>query len=222
MTLPGRLLEGGNLTPSQLLATVRNQAYETTAGFWGDSEIYSYMWQGEIILAQKIVGLTQTTTTDTTVASTREYDRPSGAIRINRLTWDSQKLKKIGLNDLEESEGSGYGFTGSDGDPIYYYESGAYVGLSPIPDTANTIKYWYDAKPTAIDASSTAFTVVDYEEIIADYCLYRMYLKDQDNRADVHLSLWQDSLVKSSNDWNRRNSADKITVVRDTDAAIFN
>jgi hypothetical protein len=177
------------------------------------------MWQGEYILA-KHTGCTETTNSSTTtVASTREYTIPTGVLNITRVTWYNFPLEKIDKNELDVYEGAAYNFSGTSGQPIYYYEYGAYIGLSPIPNAAQTLKLWYVAEPTELTAASTAFTIPnDFAFYLPDYCLYRMYLKDDNAQlAEVHKRLWDENLDKALTEWKARSRSNRRVIVKDSE-----
>ena len=207
------------MTPTQLYNSIRNQINDTSADFWSESELYRYMSDAEMELAS-LVNCTETTATDTSVADQREYDRPSDAINIERVTWNSVKLKKINLTDLDNLEGTSYGGSADYGNPVYYYDYADVIGLSPIPDAAQTIKYYYTAQPTILSASSTAFTIpAMLGHLLADYCLYRMYSKDQmSSESAKHFQLWKDNLKTAEQIMATQRSTDRFRVVRVEDA----
>lgn len=201
------------MTPSEVYTLVRNQVAETTPDFWGESEIYNLLWNAETVLASE-VDCTEYTTTDTSVASTREYTRPTSALKISRVTWDGTKLKKINFTDVDKIEGDTEDF----GDPVYYYEYGSSIGLVPTPTQAKTIKYYYLKKPVALSSSSTAFTIpAEFGHYLADYALYHMYLKDQSELAQTHIQTWQNNLALAKQQWAARRALDNYQIVRDED-----
>jgi len=203
------------MTPAQIKASIRAQAYETSAAFWSDEEIYAYMWQAECEVAALVECTETTDSTTTTVSGTVEYAKPTDCLIIKRLTWDSVKLKKITLSDLDAMDGTGYGGTVSTGNPEFYYEHGANVGLYPTPTSAKTLKFWHIKQPTELTAASTTFTVPQlFQHYIPDYCLYRMYLKDQDDRANTHLKLWDENIGKAISKWKHSQHRDQYSVVR--------
>lgn len=205
------------MTPPEVLVMIRNEAVEQSAAFWNDLEIYDYMWKGEIIIAQK-TGCTRTTdTSTTTVASTREYSIPTGVMTTERLTWNSMRLKKIDINDLDDKEGLSYGSTGVTGQPDSYYEYGSVFGLSPIPNAAQTVKIYYIKRPTELTKDSTSFTVpAEYGMNLSEYCLYKMFLKDQELKtyAIEHLRKWERSLVEMEEDYKNRLYRDMDNLVK--------
>lgn len=206
-------------TPPARLTVVRSKIYETTPGYYTDPEIYSYMWEAEKILAGRVGCCEATDSSTTTVAATKEYTRPTGVETIIRLTWDYVKLKKIDMTELDSAEGTAYGGVTTSGSPEYYYEFGTIVGLSPTPSAAKTLKYYYQKTPAELSASSTTFTIPDkYAHYLDDYCLYRMWLKDQDfNMAKSYLEIWENNLNVAETDWMKQAMKDRYVTVKDVD-----
>lgn len=207
------------MTPTEVLTLIRNQVFEQTAAFYNDPEVYSYMTLAENEMSRKTDMAESTDTSITTVASTREYTKPSTITKLIRVTWNTVKLKKIDFTQLDQVEGVSYGFTGSTGSPVYYYEWAGKIGLSPIPTSAETLKLWCIVEPTALTSSSSSFTIGnEYGHYLADYAIYRMYLKDQDqSRADIHLGLWNNNKRLAEDDWVARKGDDKYKVVKQED-----
>lgn len=203
------------MTPTELYNQIRNLAFDVNTKLSGETELYQYMSDAELEIAKKVY-CTQNSTTENSVIDQREYDRPSGALKIERITWNTVKLKKINIGDIDVAEGQSYGGTTSTGNVVYYYEYGSKIGLSPVPTEVKEIKYYYLKYPTVLNASSTAFTIPEeYVHYISDYCLYRMFLKDdQKGLADRSFKIWLDNLVRCEEDWADRGAIDMIQQVR--------
>lgn len=205
------------MTPDQVFDTIRNQVYETAASFWSDDEIYSYMWQAEQEIAS-LVDCTQSyDSSQTTTANEPAYSKPSDVLYLTRVTWDGVKLKKIDWRQKDSLEIGTYGAADYVGNPTHYVEWGNTITLYPIPDRSASLVYYYIAQPTQITATSTSFTVPQlFHQYLPDYCLYRMYVKDQDDgRAMFHKQLWEENIYKARDKWNRRVSKDFYRVVKD-------
>lgn len=202
------------MTPTQLYDYVRNSAFDVSEELSSESELYMYMSQAENIFAKKC-NCTQAIMTDTTIALQKEYVRPD-ALKIERLTYDSVKLKKIDLRQVDEIEGTSYGGVTTSGNPVYYYEFGNIIGLSPTPAEAKILKYYVYAEPTDLSASSTDFTIPqEYAHVLANYCLYKMFFKDQQlSEADRYLKQWQAELEEASNDFITADDMDRIPQVK--------
>lgn len=206
------------MTPSEVYTLVRNQITETSPDFWGETEIYTLIWNAEKILATEL-GCVEVSTTMSTVASTREYTRPSDIQRIFRITYDSTKLKKINFTDVDKIEGD----TEDEGDPEYYYEYGSYIGLVPTPTEIKTLKIYYNKIPTQLSASSTAFSIPpEYAHFLTDYVLSLMYLKDQQvSESDRHKEQWNRNIQQARDQWGSRRAMDNYPITRDDEGYPF-
>lgn len=203
------------MTPAQALATIRNQFYEASTAFVGDDEIRAYLWDAECDLGSTL-HCNQVTTALTTSASVQEYSRPTGYEAIHRIQYSGVRLKKVDFRELEAQDSPGYSGSQYSGNPTSYYEWADKIGLWPIPTTAATVNVWGVAQPAVITSSSTAFSIpVQFTPYLADYALYRMYLKDQDDgRADVHEKLWEDNKAKALRMWYKRRYTDRFPTVK--------
>ena len=53
-----------------------------------------------------------------------------------------------------------------------------------------------------------------FHQYIPDYCLYRMYAKDQDDRYQFHKRLWDENILKSISKWKQSKRRDQHSVVK--------
>lgn len=206
-----------SLTAASRLSSVRNQLFESAAAFWTDAEIYGYLADAEYLMASEVNCAQVTDSTITTVIGTQEYTQPAQIMRIQRLTWNSVKLKAIDLTQLDSINYPIYGGTTVTGNPVYYYLYAGLIGLYPIPSDTKTIKIYGMKRPVAVSASQQSFTIPD--ELIPyldDYALYRCYLKDQDGKADVHINLWNANLKKAKAAWSDDRFFDQYLTPKDT------
>lgn len=206
------------MTPAQALTRVRQSLNETTAAFWSDAEVYSYMWEAECILASKL-GLFQATTAHTTVTDTSAYTFPDSTLRMERLTYDGKKLKKADFTERDYLDGTDYGSTLQSGKPEIYIEWAEQVFLFPVPDDAKTLRFFFLKAPTEITAAG-AFSVKDesLQQMIPDYCIWKCSLKDQEMaRADRHQQAWEANVLRAESIWSDRKTADRILSVKDED-----
>jgi hypothetical protein len=203
------------MSPSELLTHIRSLSYDADETLMADSEVYTLMSLAELEIAKE-TGCTEATTTDTSVIDQREYDFPTDALRIISVYYDSVKLKKIIYDQIEFIEGISYGGSSQSGDAVYYYEFAKKIGLSPIPDSAKTIKYLYIKIPTTLSSTSTEFTIPDvYIQTITHFCLHKMFMKDQQKgEADREYQLWLQGLENIKKDWGSTKEIDKLEMVR--------
>lgn len=207
------------MTPSEVYTIIRNQCGESATDFWSESEIYSLMAVAERIIARRC-GILETNSAFTSVTGTKTYGIASYissvVSKINRVEYDSYRLEGIGLNDIDDIEGMAYGGVTVSGSPEYYYRYGNTIGFSPTPDDAKEVKVYFNAVPDVITTASTAFSIPDdYSDMIPDYCLYRMFLKDQElrNEALMYQKQWFDNLSDIINENSSRRKGDSVTTV---------
>jgi len=204
------------MTPAQAKAHVRNQVDEQTAKFWSDAEIWSYLWDAETQLVDKANVFTGNDSSTTTVASTQDYSVPSDLIRIDSLSWNKVKLKAVTLDVYESLSSPNYGGTLATGDPVYYYLFNNTVSLYPVPDSAQTLKYWYTKEPTELTDSSTAFSVrTQYHNSLVNFAIYKCLMKDMDPRADTYLQMWLNTMDEAVDSYNRTRFEDQHNHVMD-------
>ena len=203
------------ISVSGLLVNIRAQLVESEAAFYTDTELCTYLTQGEMQVANTLECLNGSSIISG-LAGTREYSRPSGSIVIEGVTWNNFNLIKINESDIPYIEGSQYGFTGATGNPIYYYEEAEIIGLSPIPSLSQLIEVSYSKNPDPLTVSGR-FSIPDqFVYQLIDYVLYRCYIKDNDHqRAIFHINLWNTNIQKAQTDYARRQRANQTVVVQD-------
>lgn len=212
------------MTPQQILSSVRAQVDESAARYWTDAEIYVYMSQAEYQLAAE-VRCTEARQSGVALAGEQEMYAPSDMLILSVVRWNGVKLKKIDQTEYEALANTGYGGATTQGNPAYYYEYqgdlGRSIGLFPIPSTTANLTFWYIKLPPVLSSYSTSLTVpAVFAPAITDYVLYRMFLKDQDARAQVHYQAWQQGMANARSTWNMMRFGDQHLRVKDVDAML--
>lgn len=206
------------MTPSEVYTLIRNQCDETETTFWGEAEVYQYMSMGETVIAKKIGLLEKSHTTTTSIGVRAGYSAPAGV--ITRVTWDEVALTCVNQNDLGKIEGEAYGGVTTTGNPRYYFVYGNEINLSPIPASAKTLKTFYRGYPVSVTTASTAWSIPDdYGHHIADFALWRMFLKDQEMKeiAVAYKNEWNEGLDDIRRDWQQRIGRNAYAVVNEFD-----
>jgi hypothetical protein len=207
------------MTPAQALSTVRYQLNEVTAAFWTDAEIYGYLWEAETILGAEL-GLFQAYTAHTTTTDTSVYTFPDSTARIENITYDGKKLKAADMRDREYYDGIDYGSTRPTGDPAIYVPWNQNVYLSPVPNDAKTLAFWYYKHAAQITTASTVFSIQDesLQQMLPDYAIWKGSMKDQElNRADRHKQYWDSNVKRAHGIWGDKKYQDRLLVVKDED-----
>lgn len=207
-----------DMTVAQLLGNVRNQYAETSTAWVSDVEVYTYFWNGQIELNNKVGPFEQSDDSVITDGVEQEYTMPVGVNIVTRLTWNKVKLKRIEFRDQDAMDFPTYGNVINTGNATHYYVYSSGFGLYPVPTTSNTVTINYIGQPTVV-SGATALSIPDmFSYYLVDYALYRMYLKDQDEiKAQIHKGLWDEHVKESYTLWRKRKQADQFSVVRQED-----
>ena len=212
----------GAMNAATRLAAVRNQLFEVNAAFYTDAELYQYFSDAEYLLASEVNCTQITDTSLTTVIGQQEYTVPTALMRIQRLTWNSVKMKAIDLTQFDAISYPQFGGSTVQGNPVYYYQYAGVIGLYPVPSSAATIKLYGMKRPTAVSATQQSFTIPEeMQPYLDDYVLYRAYLKDSDGKAQVHLQIWNANLQKAKDVWSDDRFMDQYLTPKDDDKSFY-
>lgn len=209
-------------TPNQIYTNTRAQAIDPDGDFIADSELRVYLQQAGNIIYRKL-GIGQDKDTSiTTVSGTEEYtivasDSAESVSVINEVIWNAVRLKRINRRELAGEKGLSYGGTDTTGNPIYYWKYDNKIGLYPVPDSAQTLEIRYNSSFTSditLAASDTSTTILsqlteDMQWNCIHYMLWRIYLKDQDDRAIVEKQIWDEFLQDAQTEWFNINHGDE-------------
>lgn len=207
------------MNPQSALSAVRENLNEAVSAFWSDTEIYGNLSQAETILASKTGGI-EAITSRTSVTGTSFYTSPDNLLRINRLTYDGKKLKRVNGVDVDYLDGSTYGKTVSTGNPEVYKAWAGGVTLYPTPDAAKTIIFDIIKSPTLINTASTQFSIINaaIHQHVIPYATYKAYLKAGEvNLADRWERDWKTGLDMAVSTKLDEDGWDKTPYVLDED-----
>jgi hypothetical protein len=207
------------LTPQDALDIVRNQVYEQSAKFWNDQEVYDYMWLAEQEIAQLAECTEYEDDSITTVSGTQDYEKPLDCLYLKEVKFDNVPLKEVDRREKNAMQSNGYGGTDASGNCYAYYEWNNTISLYPIPQRAATVSLFYIRQPAKITSSSNYFTVPkEFQHPILDFCLSRMYAKDQDEtRTNFHWQLWMKGIQDAKTKWQKRKKSNRLYVQKNTD-----
>lgn len=205
------------MTPNDVLDIIRAQCFDQSADFWGNDEIYRYMSCAQYEIAERFEDIENVDTSITTTSGVQEYNIPSRTYSIIAVRYDNVPMKFIDLKDKDAIGYIGYGNTDPLSKPTHYYVFSNKIGFYPIPDDAKQVTIYRNIFPVAVTAISTGFEISEeYQRYLADYCLWKMYLKDQDeNRAITHYNIWTNNLQEAISKRAKKKSKNRYAVVKD-------
>jgi len=183
------------MTPDEIITKARQRYNAVGDTFFSDSELYDLIWEAEMELSMEIQCIEDTYSTSS-VASQREYVKPSNCIAIKHITYDGKTLTPVNLDEDDIITGYDEDTTAT-GTPSNYAEWEGSIFVRPTPGVVKTIKLWFYAKP-AVVVSSTALEVPEeYQIAIIDFILHNMAKKDcNENFASYNLNKWESSKIK--------------------------
>lgn len=179
------------MTPTQLNTAIRQRYNATNDDFWSDQEIYDYLYQGCLELANDCLLIERVFST-TSVVLQQEYDWPTNAISIKRVTYNGKKISPMTFRDDDILTYLNQTIT-SVGTPTNYAVFNNVMYLRPIPDTAAlTIKVWAYVQPQEITVASTLELPVQYHMMLINFVVSQMSAKDKNYEgASYYQGLWE-------------------------------
>lgn len=152
------------MTPGEIITSARRFHNAVGDDFWSDAELYNHLYYAAMRLAKEAQCIENRYTT-TSVASQVEYSKPTRAIEIKRVEYDSKKLDPIDFRQLDSIDLNTN--TTVTGTPQYYYWFDDVIGLHPAPDTAGlTIKIYSYDYPAVPSATTTLEVPVQYHDAL--------------------------------------------------------
>jgi hypothetical protein len=169
------------MTPTDLVTYARQRYNAVTDTFFSDSELYTLIWDAQVQLARETYCIRRVYSTSTVIGQ-QEYQKPTAAMSIKRITYNGQKIFKI--TDREDDALTMFNqATTATGAPQYYWEWDTAIELRPVPDGALTLKiYTYDL-PQIVSSTTTLDVPTRYHLDLADYLLMNMCNKEKNFQA---------------------------------------
>jgi hypothetical protein len=183
------------MTPDEILTKARQRYNAVGDTFFSDSELYDLIWEAELELSMEVRCIEDTFSTSS-VASQREYVKPTNCIAIKHVTYDGKSLQPVNLDEDDILTGYDEDSTAT-GTPTNYSEWEGSIFLRPTPGEVKTIKLWFIAKPTQVTSATTLEVPEEYQMAIIDFLVHNMAKKDcNENFAAYNLNRWEASKVK--------------------------
>ncbi len=179
------------MTPTEITDAARYIYNAAGSNFWTASEMLTYLLMGCGEMA-RYTRCIEATLSTSTVASQQEYDWPTYAMIIKRITYAGQKLQPITKRQYDSMNITGATVTGT---PRYYYCWDRVFVLHPTPAAVGTLKVWTYNFPQTITASSTLEVPIQWHPCLVDFLVWRMALKEKNFPiASAQQSIWQGHL----------------------------
>lgn len=188
------------MTPSELAEYARRQYNAVGDAFFSDPELYQYIWAAQLELATEALCIRRVYTAST-VAAQQEYEYPTNALSIKRVTYDGEKLTPITFREEDALTSPAVTVSGS---PQYYAVWNDTLYLTPIPDAVGTLKIFSINEPQEVDNTSVLEVPTRYHLKMADFLLAAMCAKEKNFQAAGHYQARWDKTVMDAKKQERK------------------
>jgi hypothetical protein len=171
--------------------------------YFSDTELFDLVYDAEMELALATDGF-ENVYTASTVIGQREYDYPTSALKLDRVTYEGKRL--ISTNFIEDDAATGADEdTASTSAPNIYQIFKDRIYLRPVPSAVGTLKIYAAILPATLTAITDSLTAPErYRPMIKDFVMARMFSKDKnagmttyyDNRWQSGIKLAKQTEIK--------------------------
>jgi len=206
------------MTPDEIILAARSQYNAIGDTFFSDAELYTVIGSlcSEIISDGLVIEGKYATYS---VADQQEYDYPTNAINIRRVTFDGKKLTHISMEEADKKYTQTAGVYGT-GTPRDYATWGRVVYLFPVPADVKTIQIFTHDVQQTISATATIAIPNIFHSILVDGVIAEMAGKDKNFAMyDRYRGRFDTQRVLRVRDYRRAKRGDDpaMTKVIDTD-----
>lgn len=186
------------MTPQEIETAARNKYNSVGASFWSSSEIFNLIYAACCELVRDCGIVIERVYTTTTVAGTQEYDFPTNAISIKRITYNGKKLMPYTMRDDDTITLSNQAAV-DQSEPQYYFVWNQTISLRPLPDDAKTLKVYTINEPQTITSNSTLEVPTWTHFMLVDYVVSEMAAKDMNfQTAQWYRGMWDNHKAQIS------------------------
>jgi len=178
-------------TIAEIITSVRYQIREATAGFWTDTEITSYVNEGQEIIGTETKCLSKYykhTLIAADIVNSREIRMYSDFVALDDggIVYDGKPLEQISLNALNEHAGSWRTTTDT---PSRFYFRSDMIGFYPIPSAGAVVEYYGIERATELSGATVPlsgdYRTIAFRRYMRDYAIAMCwYAKHEDVRGD--------------------------------------
>lgn len=188
----------------QVRTDVRNRLNESTAKFWTDAMLNSWIDMGALDISRRAENLLSVDTSTAVVAGTQDYNAPAGVLRIHRIEFTPDNGSTIypltarSMAEMDQVWGTMQTSTRSY--PSYWIERKSPPSLTirlwPNPSSNGNlyIYYYRTAVPTNSVDGATVDVVEGWYDLIGDYCEWRALRRDNDPDWKEAKALYEENL----------------------------
>jgi len=168
-------------TLSELITDCRQRYNAVGDAFFSDEELYDLIYEAELEISMETDGIEKVYTT-TTVVGQREYDYPTNALRLERVTYDGQRLQPIDFIEDDAITGRDENAT-STGKPTAYAIFSDRLYLRTVPNDTKTLKIYASVVPEEYTSTTDSMTIDQrYRPFLKNFVIAQMFAKDNNTK----------------------------------------
>jgi hypothetical protein len=181
------------ITAQQILDKMAFDLQETSrsfgTGLWTQGEIFGYI---NYAISQFIndTGVVMSDNTITASIGTRNYDKPSDAGDIDRISFDGKRVRRVSLFDLTSRDP---GWRSRSGTPQYYHEDGLGIisfEFNKNPTKAGSIRIFADLLHLDVSSLSDTIDIPDCWEPYIRWEALAYALQKDGEAQDLDRAAW--------------------------------
>lgn len=164
-------------TAQTIITRSRYLLNEATASFWSDTELLTYVNEGQVDIATRALCI-QTYDSITLASNTVEYTPSVNYIKVLGAYYVDSAGAKYQLQEKSINESvEAYHET----IPAYYYDFGGKLGVFPPLTSATTqyVKFFMAMKPTSVGLSDNVTVPAIYDNALIYYVCSKALLRDR-------------------------------------------
>jgi len=194
------------LSRAALLAIIRRNVEEPTAGFWTDDDIYRYLNQSiRYINRRTLYMVDDAATTITLVDGTRAYDLADDCPGPERIVYlcDStgRPIRAISFGTSRNNDTMDFVDEKTTDNPSYFYKVGKQIAFYPIPGAAKTLYYWYLQTPATLSGTVDSPFSEELDDLVQWYASWLALMdKNEYNPKTAHYKALFDESIQQWND----------------------
>jgi len=204
------------MTPAEIIEAARNRYNAIGDNFFSDTELYEVIYGlcCEIISDGLVIEGKYSTTT---VASQQEYDFPTNAINIRRMTYDGKKIEQITFEEADQKYTNSAGTYGS-GTPRHYVLWNRVIYLFPVPDDTKTLLIYSHDNQQTISNTATISLPAIFHPVIVEGLVAEMAFKDKNFAAsDRARNKFTEMKILRIREYRRSKRGDSPAMVKNID-----
>lgn len=183
-------------TLTTALADLRSRLEESSARYWTDSELTTWLNEGQRVIARRAETIQSFNTSISAVVGQQKYSMPTDMIRVHRVEFvptgqtqiyplkpstDDEMESIVGINPLMQSSYPSFftfwGMPGGTG------TAAMQMKVYPVPAQTGTFYVYYYREPVAVVNPGDSFEIpAGWDDLLPLYAESIALLKDRDDR----------------------------------------